>query len=121
MCGGEPTLQLDSELIAEFKRNGWYISIETNGLRKVPDGIDYIVCSPKTSTIAPDNIDELRYVTKVGDAIPTPCKKAKHYFLSPCFDGEKVVPENVQYCLKLVAENPKWRFGAQWHKFIGVE
>ena len=118
-CGGEPTLQLDEELIKAF--DGWYKSIETNGLKPVPAGVDYIVCSPKTKIIAPDNIDELRYVIKAGDKIPQPCKTAKRYYLSPCFDEDNPVRENITHCIELVREHPQWNLGMQWHKFIGVE
>lgn len=121
MCGGEPTLQLDAYLIAEFKRYGWFISIETNGLLHVPAGVDYVVCSPKTPKIAPDSINELRYVVKAGDKLPVPHKHADHYFLSPCFDGEQANAANIAHCIKLVQDNPEWRLGMQWHKFVGIE
>lgn len=121
MCGGEPTLQLDKYLIAEFKRYGWFISIETNGLLPVPAGVDYVVCSPKTPKIAPDSINELRYVVKAGDKLPVPHKHADHYFLSPCFDGEQANAANIAHCIKLVQDNPEWRLGMQWHKFVGID
>lgn len=121
LCGGEPTLQLDAFLIAEFKRYGFFISIETNGLLPVPDGVDYVVCSPKTAKIAPDKIDELRYVVKAGDPMPVPHVFARHYFLSPCFDGEQPNKENIAHCIALVQEHPSFRLGMQWHKFIGIE
>ena len=118
-CGGEPTLQLDDELIKKFE--GWFKSIETNGLKKVPEGVDYIVCSPKTKIIEPDNIDELRYVIKAGDRLPYPVKPAKTYILSPIFDGDNLVPENLEHCINLVRENPKWRLSVQVHKFLNIE
>lgn len=121
LCGGEPTLQADAYLIAEFKRYGFFISIETNGLLPVPAGVDYIVCSPKTPKIAPDNIAELRYVVRAGDKIPVPHKHAKHLFLSPCFDGEQPNIDNIKHCIQLVQQYPEWRLGMQWHKFIGIE
>lgn len=121
LCGGEPTLQLDSYLIAEFKRYGFNIGIETNGLLPVPAGVDYVVCSPKTPKIAPDSIDELRYVVKAGDPLPVPHKHARHLYLSPCFDGEQPNIDNIHHCIKLVKEHPEWRLGMQWHKFIGIE
>lgn len=121
LCGGEPTLQLDEYLVTALKQAGYYISIETNGLLPVPAGVDYVVCSPKTAKIAPDNIDELRYVVKAGDPMPVPHKLAKHYFLSPCFDGEQANKDNIAHCLTLVTQHPEWRLGMQWHKFIGIE
>lgn len=121
LCGGEPTLQLDALLVATFKRYGFFISIETNGLLPVPAGVDYVVCSPKTAKILPDNIDELRYVVKAGDPMPVPHKHARHYFLSPCFDGEQPNIDNIAHCIALVQQHPEWRLGMQWHKFIGIE
>ena len=40
--GGEPTLQLDSELIDACKALGLKVGIETNGTREVPEGVDWI-------------------------------------------------------------------------------
>ena len=45
--GGEPTLQLTDEVVAYFKALGYHQSIETNGTRRPPRGLDYITCSPK--------------------------------------------------------------------------
>ena len=45
--GGEPTLQLTEETVAYFKALGYHQSIETNGTRRPPAGLDYITCSPK--------------------------------------------------------------------------
>ncbi|MBD5218052.1 MAG: radical SAM protein [Bacteroidales bacterium] len=121
LCGGEPTLQLDEHLLEALKQAGYYVSIETNGLLPVPAGVDYVVCSPKTAKIAPDHINELRYVVKAGDPIPVPHKHAEHYYLSPCFDGEQPNKDNIAHCIALVQEHPEWRLGMQWHKFIGIE
>ncbi|MCP4763929.1 MAG: 7-carboxy-7-deazaguanine synthase QueE [archaeon] len=118
-CGGEPTLQLTDELIKTFK--GWYKSIETNGLKPVVNGIDYVVCSPKTKKIEPDNIDELRFVIVNGQKLPKINKKAKKYFLSPCFDGEKLNIDNLNYCIKIVKENPSFNLSIQSHKLINIE
>ena len=48
--GGEPLLQLDSDLISAFKEEGFYIAIETNGTLPAPKGIDWICMSPKANT-----------------------------------------------------------------------
>ena len=47
LTGGEPSLQVDKELIDVLHAAGFYICIETNGTRPLPDGIDWITCSPK--------------------------------------------------------------------------
>jgi len=43
--GGEPTLQLNNEILSHFTH--YYNCIETNGTNPVPSKIDYISCSPK--------------------------------------------------------------------------
>ncbi len=47
--GGEPLLQLDSELIERLHEWGFEIAIETNGTIAVPSGIDWICVSPKAN------------------------------------------------------------------------
>ena len=47
LTGGEPSLQVDAPLIDALHAAGFYICIETNGTRPLPDGIDWITCSPK--------------------------------------------------------------------------
>ena len=47
LTGGEPSLQVDQPLIDALHKAGFYICIETNGTRSLPNGIDWITCSPK--------------------------------------------------------------------------
>lgn len=47
LTGGEPSLQVDTPLIDALHAAGFYICIETNGTRPLPEGIDWITCSPK--------------------------------------------------------------------------
>ena len=47
LTGGEPSLQVDDTLIQELHKAGFYICIETNGTHPLPEGIDWITCSPK--------------------------------------------------------------------------
>jgi glycosyltransferase involved in cell wall biosynthesis len=51
LTGGEPGLQVDKPLIDALHAEGFYICIETNGTRPLPEGIDWITCSPKESSI----------------------------------------------------------------------
>ena len=50
LTGGEPSLQVDKTLIDALHEAGFYIGIETNGTRPLPEGIDWITCSPKEGT-----------------------------------------------------------------------
>ena len=51
--GGEPTLQLDVDLVQAFRAAGWYTAIETNGTRDVEvlNHLDHVCVSPKRGTI----------------------------------------------------------------------
>ena len=53
LTGGEPSLQIDRTLIDALHEAGFYICIETNGTRPLPDGIDWITCSPKEFSLQP--------------------------------------------------------------------
>ena len=125
--GGEPTLQLTDEIVAFFKENGYFQAIETNGTREVPRGLDYIACSPKSrfetvKNVIPE-VDELRFPMRKGDALPdvSTLPKAKRYLLSPVFDEQAIVRENVEYCVGLIKKNWEWGLSLQMHKLIEIQ
>lgn len=124
--GGEPTLQLTDEVISFFKNNGYLQAIETNGTRKVPNGIDYITCSPKQhfekiKALIP-HTQELRFPIQKGDPLPDTSllPSTENYYLSPIFDADKPVRENIDYCVQLIKENPQWSLSVQLHKLIQI-
>jgi organic radical activating enzyme len=124
--GGEPTLQLTDAIVARFKEQGYFQAIETNGTRRVPVGIDYITCSPKqyfekVKELIPV-VDELRFPIQKGDSLPdiSMLPKTERYLLSPIFDNQEIIQENVDYCVTLVKENPPWALSLQVHKLIGI-
>ncbi len=124
--GGEPTLQLTDAVVAFFREKGYRQAIETNGTRRVPAGIDYITCSPKQAfekvrELIPE-VDELRFPMQKGDPLPdiTILPKTERYLLSPIFDDSTIIPENVDYCISLIKENPLWALSLQTHKLIGI-
>lgn len=120
--GGEPTLQLTAEVIAYFKGRNYNQAIETNGNRPVPSGLDWVACSPKVAEHVlakniPQGVDELRYVRHAGQpGVPEPKITARHYYLSPRFDGDQANQANLQHCIKLCLENPRWNLSLQTHK-----
>lgn len=125
--GGEPTLQLKEEHLQFFKDKGYRQAIETNGTRAVSSLIDYITCSPKVNykkvKLKIPCVDEIRIPLAKGDALPdiSIFPKAKKYFVSPIFDGDKFNQENVAYCVELVKANPQWTLSLQIHKLIFIE
>lgn len=120
LTGGEPALQVDGELCEALKGRGYYVAIETNGTKSLPkDMINWIACSPKTAehALRVGQVDELRYVRHEGQGIPVPMLAAAHRFVSPAAGPDGVIPRgNLEWCLRLVHENPGWRLSVQQHK-----
>jgi organic radical activating enzyme len=117
-CGGEPLMQLDAALVDAFKRAGWFTCVETNGCYPVPDGVDWVTCSPKVAehAIKLQRANELKYVRGNGQGIPQPKLKADHYLISPLFSATNTDKETLQWCIQLVMDNPQWRLTVQHHK-----
>jgi len=116
--GGEPTLQLDSMLVSHFKKEGYYVAIETNGSKKVVNGLDWVTVSPKVAEHAIEQVfaNEVKYVRGYGQGIPKTVVLADHYLISPAFDGSILDTGVLEWCIKLVKENPPWRLSVQQHK-----
>ncbi|MDP4290758.1 MAG: 7-carboxy-7-deazaguanine synthase QueE [Bacteroidota bacterium] len=128
--GGEPTLQLTDEILGQFI--GYYHCIETNGTNPVPNGINYISCSPKvTPQLLKKNfsfIDEIRYPLNKGDKLPgiEELPPADHYLVSPLFLGVEnkrmeLSQENIDFCLDFVKNNPGWKLSIQLHKLLNIK
>ena len=113
ITGGEPTLQLDSDLIRSLKAERFFIQIETNGSNPIPTGVDWVTCSPKEAPWQIDRIDELKIVYQGQDVetiaalLPSP-----RLYLQPC--SGKNTAETVNYILR----HPNWRLSLQTHKLI---
>jgi len=119
--GGEPLDQLNTEIVYYFKNKGYYQAVETSGLHPCCDGIDFICVSPKVAEHVieknfPNGVDELRYVRHSGQSLPAPAIKAKHYWLSPHSDGNRINIENLKHCIKLCLESGIWKLSVQEHK-----
>ena len=127
LTGGEPSLQVDRELIDELHAWGCKLAIETNGTRELPEGIDWIACSPKSAehTLKLKHAHEIRYVRNVGQGVPRPFIPHDHLLISPAFrtlgDGShEFEPGALEWCLRLVKENPWLRLSIQQHKLWRV-
>jgi 7-carboxy-7-deazaguanine synthase len=125
--GGEPTLQLDAELVSAVKAMGLYTALETNGLRPVAAlraaGLDWVSCSPKTAehTLELEGANELRYVRAHMQALPKPRVLAEHYYVSPAFtDDEREFQRNLAWCVQLCKESATWKMSVQNHKLWRV-
>lgn len=123
LTGGEPSLQVDEELISFFKQQGYYLAIETNGTKALPAGLDWITVSPKTAehTLRQQTAHEVKYVRAEHQGIPKPSIEAKHHLISPaCQPDGTYRRADLQWCVDLVKENPKWTLSLQTHKLLNV-
>jgi organic radical activating enzyme len=131
LTGGEPSLQVDAALVNGLRQRAWKVAIETNGTKALPDSFDWVCCSPKSAehTLRLTRADEIKYVRNYGQGIPRPSVKAEHYLISPAFRSyedhvgavvHEMEPGALDWCIKLVKENPPWRLSIQMHKAWGV-
>ena len=138
MCvitGGEPSLQVDTPLIEALHKAGFYICIETNGTRPLPDGIDWITCSPKEGTkIALKKVNEVKVVfTGTYDPEIWRSKfEAEHWMLQPLrYNGDLLMEsgidewseDNSDYLdetVRYILAHPFWRLSVQLHKIAGL-
>lgn len=122
--GGEPAQQLEYWIVSYFKDKGFFQAIETSGLFPVSDYLDWVTVSPKVAEhVVKKNftrVNELRYVRHAGQSIPQPSIEAEHYFISPHSDGFTINSENLNHCIELCKQNPKWKLSIQMHKLWGL-
>ena len=144
MCvitGGEPSLQVDTPLIEALHKAGFYICIETNGTRPLPDGIDWITCSPKEASLqhsaishqpplALTQVNEVKVVfTGTYDPEVWRTKiEAEHWMLQPLrYNGDLLMEsgidewsednnDNLDETVRYILAHPFWRLSVQLHK-----
>jgi 7-carboxy-7-deazaguanine synthase len=130
ITGGEPTMHKHTPfVISLLKGCGFEIAIETNGNYPIPEGIDFVTCSPKRQADIPyfvhaenfRKVSEWKYV--VDDFFDFDVlsrhkeKKGVRYSLSPEFNNMQV---SVNRIINFIKENPQWRLNLQTHKWIGL-
>ena len=119
--GGEPGLQMDTQLVQALRARRFYISIETNGTQDLPPNIDWVCVSPKGSTaLVISEGDELKLVYPQPLAAPERFKDMlfDNFVLQP-MDGADV-EQNTGLALDYCRRHPRWRLGLQMHKLLGV-
>ena len=145
LTGGEPSLQVDKSLIDALHAAGFYICIETNGTRALPDGIDWITCSPKAgespetlshavSRLALKKVNEVKVVF-TGEYDPEVWRtkiEAEHWLLQPLrYTGEWLIShaidefeddrnDNLDDTVRYILSHPFWRLSVQLHKIVGL-
>jgi 7-carboxy-7-deazaguanine synthase len=121
LTGGEPLLQVDTELIDALHARGFAIGVETNGTIAAPDGLDWVCVSPKADAkLVVRKGNELKLVYPQEDAPPEDFVNLdfERFSLQP-MDGPDAVQNTaraVEYCL----QHPQWRLSVQTHKTLGI-
>lgn len=124
ITGGEPSLQLTSNLCRKLHEVGFFIQLETNGSIALPQDclVDWITCSPKSAPIKMTHIDELKVVYWGQDISCWEKFPASEHRLQPLDskDGTKN-GDILKLTLDYILENPLWSLSLQTHKLIDVK
>uniref|UniRef100_A0A2C9KSR8 Radical SAM core domain-containing protein n=1 Tax=Biomphalaria glabrata TaxID=6526 RepID=A0A2C9KSR8_BIOGL len=128
ISGGEPLLQLDSDLLDQLSSFYEWIDIETNGTvpftMSKPDNV-FLSCSPKLATIKLTNADWYKVlIPDKQDLLRTVEHLAKptRIYVQPVEVGgyeSAITQENIRKCLALCSARG-YRLSLQLHKVVGV-
>lgn len=146
LTGGEPSLQIDDALVAALHEAGFYIAVETNGTRLLPEGIDWVTVSPKqplTTTPLPQiesgRVNEIKVVLygTANDILLSVehLEKEAEYtrdsfhnlpspllFLQPCDVGDaQHNAEITRQCIEYIMQHPCWQLSLQTHKLANFK
>ncbi len=115
ITGGEPALQLDSELIRALKACGFFIQVETNGTLPLPTDVDWVTCSPKDGPWGIERVDEIKYVFQGEDV-----EWLRDIFHTHRLFLQPLSCSNTAETVEYIKENPHWRLSLQTHKLIDI-
>ena len=122
LTGGEPLLQVDTDLIDALHARGFRIAVETNGSLPAPEGIDWLCVSPKAGApwvqqqgqelklVWPQPELDLQTMASTGNF--------QHRYLQP-MDGPDQAA-NTATCISACLAQPLWRLSLQTHKISGI-
>ena len=126
LTGGEPSLQVDEQLIATLHQAGYYLSMETNGTHAIPEGIDWVTCSPKVDfteggELVVRKVDELKLIFDGEHEVSDHGIACAFRYLQPCDVGNDsrnylILSE----CIKYIKAHPEWQLSVQMHKIVGI-
>lgn len=119
--GGEPLLQLDTEVIDALHEHGFTVAVETNGTKMPPAGIDWICVSPKANAelvLKAGHELKLVYPQVNGEPSKYASYDFERFFLQP-MDGQSQ-DENTKLATQYCLEHPQWELSIQTHKLIGL-
>jgi 7-carboxy-7-deazaguanine synthase len=128
--GGEPLLQLDSDLILALQERHFEIGIETNGTIAPPKGLNWVCVSPKDgSDLVLLQGNELKYVVPQNalmfnkEMIIQRLKRFEqlnfqHFYLQAMDSPAR--ERHLKLAIELCQERPLWRLSTQQHKYLNL-
>jgi 7-carboxy-7-deazaguanine synthase len=118
--GGEPLLQLNSDLVQALHSHGFEVAIETNGTLPVPAGVDWVCVSPKHGTnLVVRSGNELKVVYPQEYDPRTFSQLEFQHFYIQAMDGPNQA-ENLSKAVSFCLENPQWNISLQTHKLLQI-
>lgn len=124
ITGGEPSIYNLNEFITFLQQQDYYVSIETNGFNfSNISNADWITYSPKDWTqIDLTHADEFKFVvSQQTDIKPLlGLKTTTPMYIQP--ENGLHIPnmENIQHCIELVQQHPRFKLSVQMHKFLEI-
>lgn len=118
ITGGEPGLQLDTNLVTELHALGFEVAVETNGTLPLPK-VDWLTVSPKANTeIIQRSGNELKVVVPQDglDLVPMELWSFFYHFVQP-MAGK---PGSLETAIAWAMARPRWRLSPQMHKYVGL-
>lgn len=119
ITGGEPLIQNLELLIGKLVRNGFFISLETNGTQEIPPHIHHTTISPKRNEALHEKAhlyaNEWKYVIQDKSDFER-IGQRENVFLQPVDNDMEIA----KLCVQKILKNPGWRLSLQIHKLIGV-
>lgn len=126
ITGGEPSLQLDRDFVERLHQHGYFVQAETNGVKRLPDNVDWITCSPKYKPICYDEVQEIKYVYEGKESEEKilslfPSVRAQEYYLQPCdVNNPEHNAEILVGCISFIKAHPEWKLSLQIHKILNI-
>lgn len=124
ISGGEPTLQLDLELVSQLEKAGFVLHLETNGSRELGPMLhyfDHISMSPKQSIeetkLERANDIKLLYPWISEDITKEKFEKFQHtqIYIQPLWESDK------QKTLEYIYQNQNLKLSPQLHKYLELQ
>ncbi len=115
LTGGEPAMQIDDALVDALHAAGCRIHVETNGSLPLPEGIDWVTCSPKDRDIRLSRADEVKLVFTGEDP-----EWVASLFDCAVLSLQPLSCSNTEATVAYIKSHPWWRLSLQTHKLIDI-